>query len=70
VPGGSLLITGGGYPDAVKEVVRIETRREVAVSHCAHMVTPRRAHAAVYHTPHFYILGGVDDDSYLSECER
>jgi hypothetical protein len=33
------------------------------------MLTPRRAHAAVYHTPHLYILGG-QGDSYLSECER
>jgi hypothetical protein len=68
VPGGSLLITGGGIP-AVREVVRIDTRREFAVSQCAHMLTPRRLHAAVYHTPHLYILGGLND-SYLSECER
>jgi hypothetical protein len=69
VPGGSLLITGGGYPDAVGEVVKIDSCREFAVSHCTSMLTPRRAHAAVYHTPHLYILGGVAD-SYLSECER
>jgi hypothetical protein len=68
VPGGSLLITGGGY-HAVREVVRIDTRREYAVSHCPPMLTPRKAHAAVYHTPHLYILGGLND-SYLSECER
>jgi hypothetical protein len=67
VPGGSLLITGG-YP-GVKEVVRIETRREFAVSHCPPMLTPRGAHAAVYHTPHLYILGGFTD-SCLIECER
>jgi hypothetical protein len=69
VPGGSLLITGGGYPVAVREVVRIDTRREFAVAHCPPMLTPRRAHTAVYHTPHLYILGGWSD-SYLSECER
>jgi hypothetical protein len=70
LPGGSLLITGGGYPVAVREVVRIDTRsREFAVSHCASMLTPRSIHAAVYHTPHLYILGGRND-SYLSECER
>jgi hypothetical protein len=68
VPGGSLLITGGGYPP-VREVVRIDTRREFAVSHCPPMFTPRYLHAAVYHTPHLYILGG-SNDSYLSECER
>jgi hypothetical protein len=67
--GGSLLITGGGFPIAVREVVRIDTRRDFAVAHCAPMLTPRREHAAVYHTPHLYTLGGVDD-SYLSECER
>jgi hypothetical protein len=34
------------------------------------MLTPRRAHAAVYHTPHLYILGGWNDSRCLSECER
>jgi hypothetical protein len=71
VPGGNLLITGGldeGF-SPVREVVRIDTRREFAVSHCTPMLTPRRGHAAVYHTPHLYILGGWND-SYLSECER
>jgi hypothetical protein len=68
VPGGSLLITGGGWT-AVKDVVRIDTRREFAVAHCATMLTRRRRHAAVYHTPHLYILGGLNDN-YLTECER
>jgi hypothetical protein len=71
VPGGSLLITGGNNEDSRpgREVVRIDIRREFAVAHCASMLTPRLGHAAVYHTPHLYILGGVAD-SYLSECER
>jgi hypothetical protein len=34
------------------------------------MLTPRRVHAAVYHTPHLYIRGGGVANSYLSECER
>jgi hypothetical protein len=34
------------------------------------MLTPRRVHAAVYHTPHFYILGGQRVSRCLSECER
>jgi hypothetical protein len=33
------------------------------------MLTPRYCHAAVYHTPHLYILGGWSD-GYLSEGER
>jgi hypothetical protein len=69
VPGGSLLITGGGDPSA-RDEVRIDTRREFAVSHCPPMLTPRKTHAAVYHTPHLYILGGNAHSSYLSECER
>jgi hypothetical protein len=69
VPEGSLLITGGGYPVAAREVVRIDTRREFAVSPCPSMLTPRRQHAAVYHTPHLYILGG-SNGICLSECER
>jgi hypothetical protein len=68
VPGGSLFITGGS-PGA-REVVRIDTRREFAVSHCPPMLTPRRIHAAVYHTPHLYILGGWIGSSFMSECER
>jgi hypothetical protein len=59
VPGGSLLITGGGNP-AVREVVRIDTRREFAVAHYPPMLTPRARHTAVYHTQHLYILGGWD----------
>jgi hypothetical protein len=66
---GSLLITGGGYPDPVSEVVRIETRREFAVAHCPPMLTPKYLHGALYYTPHLYILGGWKD-SNLSECER
>jgi hypothetical protein len=72
VPGGNLLITGGEDEDesAVREVVRIDTRREFAVSHCPPMLTPRQAHVAVYHTPHLYVLGGWSDYEFLSECER
>jgi hypothetical protein len=72
VPGGSLLITGGRNEDhsSVKEVVRIDTRREYAVSGHHPMLTPRQAHAAVYHTQNLYILRGWNDDSFLSECER
>jgi hypothetical protein len=71
VPGGSLLITGGHDEDCnyVREVVRIDTRREFAVSHCPPMLTPRIGHAAVYHTPHLYVLGGCSR-RHLSECER
>jgi hypothetical protein len=73
VPGGSLLITGGSNEDysEVAEVVRIDTRREFAVAHCPPMLTPRRDHAAVYHSPHLYILGGNTSNFIeLSECER
>jgi hypothetical protein len=68
LPRGSLLITGGGHPP-VREVVRIDTRREFAVSECPPMLTPRKEHTAVYHTPHLYILGGYNI-GYVSECER
>jgi hypothetical protein len=65
VPGGSLLITGGG-----REVVRIDTRREFAFSQCPPMFTARERHAAVYHTPHLYILGGYGSSRALRLCER
>jgi hypothetical protein len=64
VPGGSLLITGGGYA-AVREVVRIGTRREFAVAHCPPMLTLRSGHTAVYYTQHLYVLGGLNG-RYLS----
>jgi hypothetical protein len=34
------------------------------------MLTPRRVHAAVYHAPHLYILGGKNFNGRLRECER
>jgi hypothetical protein len=73
VPGGSLLITGGRNEDysAAREVVRIDTRREFAVSRYPSMLTLRNCHAAVYHTPHLYILGGQTSNfTGLRECER
>jgi hypothetical protein len=57
LPGGSLLITGGEEKEdrsKVREVVRIDTRSELAVTHCTPWLTPRLAHAAVYHTPHLH----------------
>jgi hypothetical protein len=69
VAGGSLLITGGGHPTAVREVVSIDTRREFAVAQQPPMLTPRTFHAAVYHTPHLYVIGGWSVKN-LSECER
>jgi hypothetical protein len=67
VPGGSLLITGGGYP-AVSEVVRIDVGTfEVSLQPV--MLTPRREHAAVYYYQRLYVIGGVNED-YLSECEE
>jgi hypothetical protein len=52
VPGGSLLITGGGGPTKV----RIDTRREIIVADPPPMLTPSRLHAAVHHTQHLYVL--------------
>jgi hypothetical protein len=70
-PGASLLITGGGgFPTAVREVVRIDTRREFADCQCPPMLTRRRAHAAVYHTQHLYVFGGIEDINILSGCGR
>jgi hypothetical protein len=67
VPGESLLITGASR---VREVVRIDTRREFAAVQCTPMLTSRTRHAAVYHTPHLYVLGGYDGGTVLRECER
>jgi hypothetical protein len=68
VSGGSLLITGGGYPDAVREVVRIDVGT-FDVSPQPYMLTPRGQHAAVYHDQHLYVLEGHNGQHDLSECE-
>jgi hypothetical protein len=68
VPGGNLLLTGGGWP-SVREVMRIDARREFAVVQHPPMLTPRCLHAGVSHNQHLYLLGGLND-RHLSECER
>jgi hypothetical protein len=69
VPGIGLMFTGGGRRPT-REAVRIDTRREFAVSLCHPMLTPRKEHAAVYTTQHLYVLGGYNGSSCISECER
>jgi hypothetical protein len=70
LPGGSLLITGGwNRGTRLREVVKIDTLREWAVSSLPPMHTARGDHAAVYHSQYLYVLGGRNS-SYLSECER
>jgi hypothetical protein len=67
LPGGSLLITGGGT--RVRDVVKIDTLREYAVYSQPPMHTGRQEHAAVYHSQYVYVLGGYGGRC-LSECER
>jgi hypothetical protein len=69
LPGSYLLVTGGDWT-SVREVVRIDTLREFAVSQEPPMLTPRRAHTAVYHAECLYALGGYNGSSCLSACER
>jgi hypothetical protein len=66
LPGGSLLITGGG---PLKDVEKIDTLREYAVSSQPPMHTARSNHVAVYHSQYLYALGGYKR-RWLSECER
>jgi hypothetical protein len=68
LPGGTLFITGGH--SSVRDVVRIDTLREWAVSSQPPMHTGKQGHAAVYYSQYLYVLGGYRRDSYLSECER
>jgi hypothetical protein len=69
LPGGCLVITGGGFP-AMSEVERIDTLREFAVCHQPPMLKHRRAHACVYHSQHLYVLGGYSGSANLKDCER
>jgi hypothetical protein len=68
LPGGNLLITGGGSL-AQRKVVKIDTLRECAVSSQPPIHTARCSHAAVYHSQYLYVLGGCSYSS-LRECER
>jgi hypothetical protein len=68
LPGRGLLITGGGNP-VVREVMKIDTLREWAVSCVPPMHTARCSHAVVYHSQYLYVLRGYSENS-LSECER
>jgi hypothetical protein len=72
LPGGSLLITGGVYLySPVNEAVKIDTRRELAVTQQPPMLTARGWHCAVYHNRYLYVLGGcAQDDEPLESCER
>jgi hypothetical protein len=67
LPGASLLFTGG-HP-GVKEVVKIDTLREYAVSSQPPMHTAREHHTAVYHSQYLYVLAGFNGRC-LRECER
>jgi hypothetical protein len=69
LPNGSLLVTGGDFIAPSKEVVRIDTPREFGVTREAPMLTRRCLHAAVYHPPHLYVLGGHFEGD-LAQCER
>jgi hypothetical protein len=70
LPGGILLLTGGGNP-ASMQVELIDTLRECAVSSLPPMYTARRSHAALYHSQYLYVLGGhTYSRGTLSECER
>jgi hypothetical protein len=66
--GGSLIITGSVLWG--REVVKIDTLREYAVSSQPPMHTARSNHAAVYHFQYVYVLGGCNHSRFLSECER
>jgi hypothetical protein len=69
LPGGSLLITGGGWP-LTREAVRIDTLKEFVVSEQPPMLTPRAGHACVYHCELLYVLGGYTGSTSLRDCER
>jgi hypothetical protein len=69
LPGGSLLITGGlevNYT-ATRDLEKVDTLREYAVSSQPPMHTPRHSHAAVYHSQYLYVLGRYNPSRYLSE---
>jgi hypothetical protein len=71
MPGGSLLLTEGwNGRNSVREVDKIDTLREIAVSSQPPMHTARCTHAAVHHSQYLYVLGGYSPDSDLKECER
>jgi hypothetical protein len=69
LPGACILITGGGRP-GVREVEKIDTLREFAVSSQPPMLSPRYSHTAVSHSQYVYVLGGLTGSRTMKECER
>jgi hypothetical protein len=67
LPGGSLLITGGNPRG--RDVRKIDTPREYAVSSLPPMRTARSCHAAAYHSQYLYVLGGRTQTQTLNKCE-
>lgn len=69
LPGGSLLVTGGGFNHSKDLVTRIDVLRDFAALTEPHMLASRQSHCAVYHALHLYTLGGWDIFD-LGACER
>jgi hypothetical protein len=67
VPGGALLITGGGQSHALTS---IDVQRELAVTTKPPMQTARFQHCSVYYADCLYVLGGYSHRKYLRRCER
>jgi hypothetical protein len=63
LPGGSLLITGGGGHEGVRDVVRLDVGT-FTVSLQPPMHTARHSHAAVYHSQYVYVLGYRECEMY------
>jgi hypothetical protein len=66
---GNLLITGGGLHGG-REVMKIDTLRDFALTKQAPMLSPRYAHSAVHEAQQLYVLGGCYAGRCLNVCER
>jgi hypothetical protein len=69
LPTGRLLIAGGVGHGVLREVVKIDTAREFAISAQPSMLVRRSFHAAVCHKQYVYVLGGYSGNTNLSQCE-
>lgn len=71
MPGGALCVTGGYVRGkSVKDVVRIDSVKDFAVTQMAPMISRRSAHGSVAYQEYLYVVGGDKGKKYSKECER
>lgn len=72
IPGGSLYLTATWHfnPAPIQKVISVETAKDFAIVLRPQMNYARNLHGATYFRGYLYAIGGLEDGTYLKECER